>query len=58
MTGRRVFDFELLNVVLNQFVQRLEQMTFEEVLAFFELFIANQRKTNEQQVEDQEVDEE
>jgi hypothetical protein len=47
-----VFKPEMMNMVLNKFVSSLEKMKFEEVMAFFELFVksCNQVKSDNKKV--------
>ncbi len=42
----------MMNMVLNKFVSSLEKMKFEEVMAFFELFVksCNQVKSDNKKV--------
>jgi hypothetical protein len=39
LAGSKVLQPETLNQILNQFVERIENMKFDEVVTFFELFI-------------------
>ncbi len=52
LTGPSVFKPEMMNMVLNKFVGSLEQMKFEEVMTFFELFVkcCNQVKFDNKKV--------
>jgi len=47
-----VFKPEMMNMVLNKFVASLEKMNFEQVMAFFELFVncCNQVKSDSKRV--------
>jgi hypothetical protein len=40
LAGPNIFTTEMMNLVLNKFVQNLQTMTFDQVLTFFEILIA------------------
>ena len=44
LTGASVFQPELLNQILNSFVERLPTLTFDDVIAFLELFVKFSRQ--------------